>query len=429
MKHTNKAPVHTAEIITIGDELLGGQTADTNFIHLAKRLRDFGVRVVRHVTVGDGEDEIVTALREAVRREKLIIVTGGLGVTPDDRTRAALARLAGVPLVPDHELLREIEVFFRDRKIRMPSLNIAQALLPKGARKIANRVGLAPGIRMEVRGSLLFSFPGVPVELHALTEDGIVPFLKSRNGELPSLERELRTWGRGETRVAEILKELEEGEPRLSISYLPEDRGVTIRFKSGGRPRTSRFDPESFREDLDRWSDSAADLLGDAVYSTRREELEEVVGYLLVLYRKTVAVAESCTGGKIAAYLTSVPGSSAYFRGGFVPYHAETKISSFGISPEIISEKGTVSEEVARGLAEGAREQTGADFGIGLTGIAGPDSVEDKPVGLVYCALATSKETAVFEWNVIGNRARIRDRAARSALNLLRLHLIRGGGR
>ncbi|MBM3321769.1 MAG: competence/damage-inducible protein A [Candidatus Eisenbacteria bacterium] len=415
-------PLRTAEIVTIGDELLLGVIGDTNAQYLSAAVAAFGVRVVRHTTVGDDLREIREALRDAVGRSPLVIVTGGLGVTPDDCTRPALAELAGARLVPDPELLQEMEVLYRDRKIRMPSVNIAQAALPEGARKIPNRVGLAPGIHLRVRKAEVFAFPGVPAEMRHLTETGLLPYLRERNGEAAVPQRVLRTWGIGENALAEHLADYLSSERPVSVAFLPERRGVTLRF------RLKEGDHENPQRVLDENVDEAANLLGNLIYSTREEELEEVVGYLLMLHRRTVAVAESCTGGRVADLLTTVPGSSAFFREGFVPYQASRKIETLGVPEDLIRRAGTVSAEVAAELARRARARAGTDIGIGVTGVAGPESVEGKPVGLVYAALDADDGTIAREWRIPGSRDRVKDRAALHAINLVRLYLLGGPG-
>ncbi len=420
---TSPRPITTAAVITIGDEILSGQTVDTNFTYLAKALHSAGVIVNSHLTITDEEERIVEAIARESSRVDLIVTTGGLGITSDDCTRPALARLTGRDLVSDPELLGEIEVFFRDRKIRMPAMNAAQAALPEGAQKIMNRAGLAPGIHITWNDCEILSFPGVPGELRALTRDGLLPLVEARNGPAEVLlERSLSTWGKGESQVARALQGWERANPDIKIAYLPESRGVTLRIRARrpSRPVSS--------QDLDLAARDIADQLGDLVYSTRNEELDEVVGYLLILYKKTVATAESLTGGRLADYLTSRGGSSRYFRGGFVPYQAEAKVRDLGVPRELIEAHGTVSHEVARAMAEAARMRTGADYGISLTGVAGPEAIEGKPVGLVYCALASSQGTDVRDWNLPGDRNRIKDRAARGAINQLRLALIRAGG-
>ncbi|MFH1682137.1 MAG: CinA family nicotinamide mononucleotide deamidase-related protein [Candidatus Eisenbacteria bacterium] len=415
-----EAPLQTAELVLIGDELLLGVTADTNAQFLSASVAAFGVRVVRHTTVGDDLREIREAVREAASRSPLVIVTGGLGVTPDDRTRQALAELAGVRLVPDPDLVQEMEVFYRDRKIRMPAINVAQAALPEGARKIPNRVGLAPGIHLRLRKSEVFAFPGVPAEMRHLTEEGLLPYLRERNGEAAVPQRVLRTWGMGENSIADLLGDYLEEERPVSVAFLPERRGITLRFrlKEGAHENPQRV--------LDENVDEAANLLGNLVYSTREEELEEVVGYLLLLNRRTIAVAESCTGGRVADLLTTIGGSSAFFREGYVPYQASRKVETLGLPDELVRAEGTVSAEVAAELARRVRARAKTDLGVGVTGVAGPETVEGKPVGLVYAALDAEGGTIVREWRLPGSRDRVKDRAALHAINLIRLFLLGG---
>ena len=416
----NGPPLRIAEVVTVGDELLLGETADTNFPFLASRLALHGIRIERHVTVGDETEAIRDAIQDAAEMADLVIVTGGLGVTPDDRTRQALAEVAGVRLIPDRATLDEIEVFYRDRKIRMPSINVAQASIPEGAEKIANRVGLAPGLHVRIRRCEVFAFPGVPGEMRQMTEGGLMPWIRERCGEAAIDQRILRTWGIGENALAERLGDYLAVSRPVEIAFLPERRGVTLRF------RLRKGDYENATHVLDDHVEEAASILGNLVYSTREEELEEVVGYLLLLHRKTIAVAESCTGGRVSDLLTSVPGSSAYFREGFVPYDAARKIETLGIPEDLIHEKGTVSLEVAGELARQARTIADTDIGLGVTGVAGPDTMEGKPVGRVFLALATRIETTFHQLDVPGSREKVKERAARSAVNQIRLHLIGG---
>jgi nicotinamide-nucleotide amidase len=412
--------IRSAEVVTIGDELLFGEIPDTNFQYLASNLSAFGVRVVRHTTVRDEHREILEALREASARAQLVIATGGLGVTPDDCTRQALADLAGVRLVPDRTLLQEMEVSYQDRKIRMPAVSVSQAALPEGARKIPNRVGLAPGIHVRVRKADVFAFPGVPAELRHLADEGLVPFLRERNGEAPIPQRVLRTWGIGENALVEMLSGYLSVERPVSIAFLPGSRGVTLRF------RLREGDHEHPQRTLDEHVNRAADILGNLVYATREEDLEQVVGYLLLLHRKTIAVAESCTGGRVADLLTALPGSSGYFREGFVPYQAARKVATLGVPEEAILRAGTVSADVAAELARRVRAHADSDLGLSVTGVAGPEPVEGKPVGMVFAALDTDGGTIVREWRIPGSRDRVRERAALGAINLVRLHLLGG---
>jgi len=414
----NRRPIRSAEVVSVGDELLLGVTANTNFTWLASLLAEAGVRVARETTVGDGEEEIRRAVDEAAARAPLVVVTGGLGVTPDDRTRQALADLAGVRLVPDPELLREMEVYYKDRRIRMPRINVSQASLPEGAGKIPNRIGLAPGLRMRIRRAEVFAFPGVPAEMKKLTEDGLLPFLRMRNGEAPIRQRMLRTWGIGENALAEKLRDFLARERPVSISFLPERGGVTLRFRLR---EGAKGEPEKI---LAEQTDRAAAILGDLVFSTGGEELEEVVAYLLLLRKRTVATAESCTGGRLADLLTAVPGSSAWFREGFIPYGADRKSGTLGVPEEVIREHGTVSARTAEELARRARAVAGADIGVGVTGVAGPESVEDQPVGRVFLALDSAAGTEVRRWDLPGSRERVKERAARSALDMIRRHLL-----
>jgi nicotinamide-nucleotide amidase len=414
----SEEPIRSAEIVTIGDELLLGAVSDTNFSYLASSLSAYGVRVTRHLTVGDDLREIREALREAIGRSPLVLVTGGLGVTPDDRTRQALAEVAGVHLVPDRALISDMEVLYNDRKIRMPAINVAQASLPEGASKIPNKVGLAPGIHMRIRKSELFAFPGVPAEMRHLTQEGLLPYLRERNGEAPVPQRVLRTWGIGENALAEKLTDYLSSERPVSIAFLPERKGVMLRF------RLQEGTYENPEQVLDDEVDEAANILGNLIYSTREEELEEVVGYLLILHRKTIAVAESCTGGRVSDLLTSLPGSSTYFREGLVPYHPDRKIATVGVPEELLRRAGSVSAETAAEMAKRVRERARADIGLAVTGVAGPDTVEGKPVGLVFAALDAEDGSFVREWRFPGSRDRVKDRAALGAINLVRLYLI-----
>ena len=397
---------NNAVIITIGDEILRGRIVDTNFSYLAKRLYLMGIDVQIHYTVPDSEEWVWAALSEATERADIVITTGGLGPTPDDATRKGLARFLGKKLVFDNRIAQKIRAYFQRRNIPMPESNLVQAYLPEGAVPLENDEGTAPGIFARKDSKMIFMLPGPPNEMRAVFRS--VELILKREIALPERHTKIyRTIGVPESVLYEWIAAEEIA--GASISYYPSLRGVDIYVVAGSK------------QSLDRATAALDKILLPHSYSfTEDERIEKVIGDMLRERKQTLAVAESCTGGKLAGWIVDIPGSSDYFLGGVVSYSNEAKETFLGVRHEDLLEHGAVSSPVARQMAEGAKKHFGSDYGIGITGIAGPTGgTPKKPVGLVYISVATPERTFVRRYVFNGNRDAVRTRSAATALLML----------
>ncbi len=408
-----------AEIITIGGELLDGSQVDLNAVYLGSRLTSLGALVVRITSVPDAVDDIEEATSRALDRADLVITTGGLGVTADDRTKHAVARLLGRKLVLDEGVLEKVRARFEARNVPMPEINIATAMLPEGARSIENQRGTAPGLLFEKGEVLLFVLPGVPVELRAMFESFVSPFLEGKGLRRLAQERLIRTTGLAESEIAERIEQLAPRLARTDVVYLPSATGVDL--KVIGRGQTS----DEAAKTVEKSQEKIAAKLGPYVYARGDESLEKVVGYLLSMGGSTLSVAESCTGGRVGWRLTRVPGSSDYFKGGVIAYSDDLKQRLLGIKAAVLKKHGAVSEETALMMARGVREKCATDYGLAITGVAGPGGgTEKKPVGMVFVAVAGGAGERVRELRLAGGRGSIRGAACQAALELLRRFLL-----
>ena len=407
-----------AEVIGVGTEILLGQISNTNATWISERLSEIGVDVLHHQAVGDNATRIVAAIALAASRADVVIVTGGLGPTQDDITRPALAEAAGVELdrVPQiEEALRER---FAVRGIPMPVSNLAQAEVPRGGRHIVPRRGTAPGLVVDVGGTPVYAVPGVPVEMREMLEGTVLPELAALAGTATLLSRSLRCYGLAESLIGELLDDLFHGSANPTVAYLAGGGEVTIRLSAKA---TDAGEAAAMLEPL---VDQVVERLGDAVYSTRDEPLEMVVGHLLTASGRTLACAESLTGGGLGARLTGVPGASAYFLGSAVTYAAEAKRAILGVSDATLSGPGPVSRECAAEMAAGARRVFGSDIALALTGAAGPEAHGGAEPGQVWVGLDdgdTAHQTG-FRWP--WDRDLVRRFAEQAALDLARRHLL-----
>lgn len=409
-----------AEIISVGTELLLGQTVDTNAAYLAQRMAEIGIDVYVKQTVGDNSTRVEEAVRLALSRADVILITGGLGPTEDDLTVAAVAATLGLDLVHDEAVAEHIRHFFEARGRAPTNTVFKQALVPRGARLLPNTRGTAPGIHIEHRGRAIFIMPGVPYEMKGMMDDSVLPALRSRTGLTVIRSRVLRITGEGESAVEVRIKDLlQQTDPTIApYAKLGE---VHLRL-------TAKGPPSDAAATLARGEAQVRERLGELVYGVDDQSLEEVVAQLMLSRELTLAVAESCTGGLISERLTNVPGSSAYFLGGIVAYSNEAKVRDVGIDGGLIAASGAVSAEVAEAMANAIRQRAGAAIGLSVTGIAGPTGgTPDKPVGLTYLALADSAQTINrrVSFGAEAGRQGIRFLASQAALNLLRLHLSR----
>ncbi|MEO8505156.1 MAG: competence/damage-inducible protein A [Acidobacteriota bacterium] len=414
-----------AIIIAVGTELLGTDRLDTNSLRLTETLLRHGVELRRKVVVGDSESEIAAQIRLAAAECEVLLVTGGLGPTADDVTREATAAAFGRGLIFDESILKVIEERFTRMHRKMAAVNRRQAFVIGGATVIPNPRGTAPALRLELEACTVFLFPGVPHELFGLIKSDLEPWLRERAGEVALESVTLRVACVPEADVEEQIAPAYAEFGRETITVLASPGDVRVRLSASGRD-------EERAARLKSMTDRVAGLLGEALYSRREEDdLETVVGALLRGFGATVSTAESCTGGWIAQRLTRIAGSSDYFLGGAVTYSNRLKEELLDVSCELLEEHGAVSEPVARAMAEGVCRLTGSDFGISVTGIAGPGGgSEAKPVGTVHFALA-HRESAV-SWATVhrqvtvpGDRERVRFFSSQVALELLRRHLRR----
>ena len=415
-----------AEIIAVGSELLTPYRLDTNSLFLTSALNELGIRVVHKAVVGDSPDEMRSSFKHALDRAELIVSSGGLGPTDDDRTRQTVAELLGRKLNTDEAVLRHIkERFARFRPGRvMPEINARQALVPEGATVLPNPNGTAPGLWLEANGHLVILLPGVPNELRGLFETQVKPRLARIGEKLRLYTRALRITGLPESEVETRVAPLYALYPNTETTILASPPGIEL------HPSVWSDDPMKAEKLLDEITDRMALALGEHLYSMHGESLEEVVGRILTENGATVAVAESCTGGLLSERLTNVPGSSVYFLGGVVCYSNELKSRLVDVPPLMIESKGAVSPDVALALAEGVRKLTGARLGLGVTGIAGPGGgTPEKPVGLVYIGLADERGPRQKEFRFIGDRDRIRLFASQAALDMARRYFLVPSGR
>ena len=407
------------EVITVGNEIISGSILDTNFRFIARRLTAAGADVVWHTSVGDEPENMSESLKLALRRADSVIVTGGIGPTPDDITRKVVSTFLGRALLLNDGVLEAIKARFKLRGLSMPGINERQALFPKGSEIIPNRVGLAPGFLIKQDGKLLFVLPGVPLEAEAMVDETVLPKLAGTGSLRPAEQLLFRTTGIPESVIAENIASLGEPLEGVTIAYLPHEYGVdlSLNFRNVDRQQAAvvkRGVLERFRK-----------MLGDFCYAEEEKRLEEVVGEALTARGLRLAIAESVTGGAVAGLVTTVPGASRYFMLGVTAYSNEAKMSVLNVPEILLLEKGAVSAEVALEMARGVRERGLSDVGLSTTGIAGPDGGSaQKPVGLVYVAAVTPSASNVKELKLAGNRQLIIRRASAAALDLLRRALL-----
>lgn len=423
------APPPRAEILSQGDEVVTGQVADTNAAWLSTRLTELGFTVTRHTSVGDRLPDLQAALKEISGRCELCIGTGGLGPTDDDLTAEAVAATFEAPLAFDEVAMATIEGMYRRFGREMPEVNRKQAWIPSGAVRLDNEWGTAPGFAVEREGTLFAFMPGVPREMKPMFEARVLPLLSARLQVTPGRLVTLRTTGIGESNIQERLGRF--ARPGAVLSYrtkLPENH-IKIRFEAHVPSEEVAAVVADLRERIGSPVFSVEGLRPDEAAAIREVDtvggdLSAVVGRALAARGETVATAESCTGGRIGAYLTSMPGSSAWFMEGAITYSNESKLRSLGVDPEAIAAHGAVSEVVARQMAERIRARAATTYGLAVTGIAGPGGgSEDKPVGTVHIALATPAGTHHRLLRLPGTRDRTQTLAASGALDLLRRFL------
>ena len=416
-----------ASICTIGDEILIGQIVDTNSSHISQALNSLGIKVTRMLSIGDDHDVIVNSLSQELAKNDIVIVTGGLGPTKDDITKAALAHLSGTDIYKTDE--RQLEIIHKilsSRGLDVLDINLAQASVPETCDVIPNRCGTAPIMVFRFPAdrfgheATLYSLPGVPYEALAALPD-ILEDIKAHNSLSDIYHRTVMTYGIAESALAKMIEEWEDNLPSdMHLAYLPNPlTGVRLRLSIYGgnkEDEEARIEAELAR---------LRPILGSFLYSDHDDTLENCVGRMLYEAGKTVSVAESCTGGTISALFTSVPGASEYYLGSVTSYANEIKINVLDVPAEIIAEHGAVSSECVAAMAEGVRRLTGSDYSVATSGIAGPGGGSaDKPVGLVWIGVSSDKGTETFSMVFRNDRKRNIERFASSALNILREKLV-----
>jgi nicotinamide-nucleotide amidase len=409
----------SAEIIATGSELLTPHRTDTNSLWLTERLNSIGIEVKLKTVVGDDDARMEEALRDAMKRSRVIITTGGLGPTEDDVTRKVAARALGRRLMLNEKVLAGIQQKFLAFGRNMPEINSRQAMVIEAAEVLDNPNGTAPGMFIEHDECAIALLPGPPREMQPMFDNFVMPKLSARAGAVRVVRRVLRVSGMGESavdeRIAPVYKQYRN--PQTTILFNKSEIEIHLTAQARTEQEAELL--------LDGLAGQIEEQLGDSIFAFRGEKMEEIVGLRLAVNGFTLAVAESCTGGLISERLTDVSGSSSYFLEGVVAYSNDAKIRSLGVDEELIARHGAVSGEVAEAMAEGVRRRADADFGLSVTGIAGPaGGSAEKPVGLVFIALADDAHTEHRRLMLPGDRQLIRWRSSQAALDLLRRRLI-----
>lgn len=371
-----------ALILTVGDEILLGQTLDTNSAWLGRQLNLTGIRVIRRITCGDRLDDILHGLEEGFAAADLVIMTGGLGPTKDDITKKAIAAFFDVEMIFSEETFERITRIFTRMGREVTEGHRQQCYMPANAELLPNRMGTAPGMLFRYKTKLLLALPGVPYEMQWIMEQSVIPMLRKHPGLEPIFHEMLLTAGRGESELAQKLHDFEEALPTdISLAYLPSLGQVRLRLSAYGGRREER------QQQMSALTSQLREILGNDIFGSGEQQLEAVLGDMLLERHLRLATAESCTGGDIARHITSIPGASHYYLGSVIAYHNYLKSSQLMVPPEVLASVGAVSEEVVLAMLRGVLDKLGADIGIAASGIAGPEGgTEEKPVGTVWIA-------------------------------------------
>ncbi len=405
-----------AELLTIGNEILGGVIVDTNSQWMSIELEAIGIKVIRKTSVGDDDGEIMKAFEEAEQRADIVIITGGLGPTSDDLTKPCLARYFDCPLQIHPEALEEVKAFFVSRGRELTEVNRQQAALPACCTKITNPIGTAPGMWFERAGKVFVSLPGVPAEMKRIMKESVLPKLAKTFALPVILRKTVRTAGIGESFLADKISSWEKTLPQhVQLAYLPGLGGVKLGLTATG------ISLESIQAELDSLVERLKPLAGEYIYSDNDENLEVVVGRLLKKQQLTLSVAESCTGGYVSHLITSVPGSSEYFLGSIIPYAYEIKMRQLGVKPETLESYGAVSKETIIEMANLVRAKFNTDIGVATSGVAGPGgATPEKPVGTVWIAYSDKHHTVTRKLQLSNDRMINIQLASTLVLNLIR---------
>lgn len=407
----------TAELLTIGDEILYGQIVDTNSQWMSVELTNIGVKIVRKTSVGDQEHEILSAFAEAEKRADIILITGGLGPTSDDITKPCLAKYFNCGLEINQEALAEVTEFFKSRGRELTEMNRQQAALPTACVKITNPVGTAPGMWFEKGNKVFMSMPGVPHEMKRMIAEQVIPRIKQKY-ELPVIHHKvIRTIGQGESFLAEKIADWEKALPsHIKLAYLPSLGEVKLRLTCFGTSLAS------LEKEAEQLTEKLRNIIGSYIYAYGEEPIEVAVGKLLRDNGLTLSIAESCTGGNVSQMITSVPGSSEYFQGSIIPYSYDIKMSQLDVREETLNNYGAVSEQTITEMATLVRQKFNTTIGIATSGIAGPGgATPDKPVGTVWIAYADGTRVITKKLQLSKERHLNIQLSSMAVLNLLRL--------
>jgi nicotinamide-nucleotide amidase len=408
-----------AEIIAIGDEVLFGQTLNTNAHFISNELQKIGVKVTRHTVIGDKQEEILYALSEAEERSDLILITGGLGPTKDDITKKTLCIFFDSDLIINEDVLNHLTGFMQKRGRELTETNRQQAMVPEKCQVLFNVIGTAPGMWFKYHKKVIISMPGVPREMQYLMDNEVIPKLKSQF-KMPFIYHKIiRTYGAGESTLSDTIESWELGLPEnIKLAYLPTYGEVKLRLTATGQ------DLEVIKQQVDAEVQKVVPMIQPHIFGYDDEELVEVVGKLLVEQGKTISTAESCTGGFIAHLITQAAGSSRYYQGGIVSYSNEIKTEQLGVNPETLMQYGAVSEETIKEMAENVRLRYKTDIGVASSGVAGPDGGSpEKPVGTVWIAFADGKETYTRKLSLFPDRLMNIQFASYSVMDMVRRKL------
>lgn len=411
-----------AEIITIGDELLIGQTIDTNSAWMGAELSLAGFDIIRKISIHDRKPDILSALLDSTGKSDVVLITGGLGPTSDDITKQTLCEFFNTRLVINNEVLTMVENMMQRRNFPMNENNRRQAAVPESCIVLTNSAGTAPGMWFEKEGTIFVSMPGVPSEMIYIMNQHVLPSLKKRFTSQIIIHRNIMTYGTPEAKLAEILISFEAGLPGfIKLAYLPSSGIIKLRLTGTGNDRG--FISDSIEDQVNK----LYAIIPELIYGENEESLEMVIGKLLREKKRTLSTAESCTGGNIAHMITSVPGSSNYFTGSVIAYNNRVKTQLLGIDEKLIEKEGAVSEPVVKAMAQGARRLMKTDYSVATSGIAGPDGgTKEKPVGTLWLAVASESGTVAEKHTFSTDRTANITRFSLVALNLLRKQIIRG---
>jgi nicotinamide-nucleotide amidase len=409
----------TAELLTIGDEILYGQIVDTNSQWMSVALSDAGIKVIRKTSIGDVEAEILTAFGEAESRADIVLITGGLGPTSDDLTKPCLAKYFDCKLKMHEEALAEVTEFFRSRGRELTEVNRQQAALPECCQKITNRLGTAPGMWFERNRKVFVSMPGVPHEMKTMMKEIIIPKLRETFHPPVIHHHVIRTAGIGESFLAEKIGDWENSlPPHIKLAYLPGLGEVKLRLTGTGKS------VDALQAEADNLVEKLKTRIGQFIYGYGSDPLEVVIGKTLLEKKLTLSIAESCTGGYLSHLITSVPGSSAYFLGSIIPYAYEIKMRQLGVRPETLEQFGAVSEETIREMANLVRAKFNTDIGVATSGVAGPGgATPEKPVGTVWIAYSDKHHTVTKKLQLTKDRMLNIQYSSFAVLNLIRTSL------